>query len=87
MSDHNAILCKVNVQRPEAQKKVTSSRNIKNIDQQAFQDHFNEKFNYLYANADDANIVTEGYENAIRATLDIHAPATKRSCTNRACQP
>ena len=87
MSDHNAILCKVNVQRPEAQKKVTSSRNIKNIDQQAFKDHFSEKFSSLNANADDANVVTEGYENAITATLDIYAPATKRSCTNRARQP
>ena len=53
LSDHNAIHCKLNVEKPSDQKEVIFSRKVKDIDSMSFESDFHSTLIYLKNNNDD----------------------------------
>ncbi len=87
LSDHNMVLCKLDIRRPEDQKEVISTRNISV-----------EKFECDFQNAlssqdtinksdDNVNTYISNLEFAITSTLDMYATATLRTRCSRVHQP
>ena len=85
LSDHNVIHCTLNVNKPATQKQVIISRKMRDINPVSFQTDFHAKLLDTFPN--DVNTSVNMFEEAVITTLDIHAPATKRSCSNRIRQP
>ena len=86
-SDHYVVFCQLNVPKSEVQKEVISSRNIRNIDLQAFSNDFQVSLNSEDIDSENVNFVINDFEKSVTVTPDKHAPVTKKTCSNRVRQP
>ena len=87
LSDHHIILCKLNVAKPAQQKQVTSTRKLRSIDSEAFCIDFNATLVSLGETSGNVNCAVKNFETAVNTTLDKHAPASKRTSSQRIRQP
>ena len=84
LSDHHVVYCSIQLPKPNYQKVKFFSRKLGSVDLQSFQDDLAP---LLDSNSNNVNDLVELYNNAVKQTLDKHAPVTMRSRTNRPHQP
>ena len=66
---------------------VSSSRNLRNIDLQAFNKDFHTSLNSeVTGSENNVNCVINDFEKALTVTLDKHVTVTKKTCSNRVRQ-
>jgi len=82
LSDHNVVVCDINLPRPPASRLTVSYRKTRDIDLQAFLSDINKFLPDIPSNNDtgvDEQI--DRYENTLRSLLDKHAPQITRTIT------
>ena len=78
-SDHHIVFCKLIVPKPEVQKEVSSSRNFRNSDTVKCNNEFQTSLNpEVIDSENNVYLVINDFEKAVTATLDKHAPVTKK---------
>ena len=88
LSDHNVVVCHINLPRPPASRLTVSYRKTRDIDLQAFLSDINKSLPDIPSNNDtgvDQQI--DRYENTLRSLLDKHAPQITRTITLRPHTP
>ena len=77
ISDHESVLFELTHPKPHTQYTVVQSRKINNIDKAKFQEDFLSSSLYK-SPCSDLNTLTDQYNTVVAATLDGHAPITKK---------
>lgn len=92
-SDHDAVLCSIAFERPNASKLHFKHRKLKNIDRNALKVDLlshplcSEIANDLSDSCTDVNDLTDLYNHTLRELLNTHAPEMSRSVTLRPNAP
>ena len=85
-SDHAAVHCKMNLQKPALSRKVISYRKWKAIDKQKFTNDLLESD--LFRNHEpDLDKLVKKYDSTLTRILDDHAPLKQRTVTIRPHNP
>jgi hypothetical protein len=87
LSDHNFILCTLNLDKPEDVKEIRSIRNLCNMDQQSLNKDLDHKFRIVKSEFLDINSVAAQYHSTITDALNTHAPISRKTCSTRVRQP
>ncbi|XP_068675919.1 protocadherin Fat 4-like [Montipora foliosa] len=86
ISDHFAIHCKLNSDRPPNRKKTVSYRKLRSVNTDAFrQDILSSEL--VSTNSSDLNSLCSSYDDVISAIVDKHAPLVTKTITVRPNSP
>ena len=77
ISDHESVLFELTHPKPQTQYTVVQSKKINNIDKAKFQEDFLSSSLYKSPSSD-LTTLTDQYNTVVAATLDDHAPITKK---------
>ena len=83
LSDHSAIICKLNLTKPPAAKSVIHTRNIKSINIVSFMEKITELSLLGNCSNSDVSESVECYNSLLRTVLDEYAPVKQRCVTVR----
>ena len=76
-SDHNAVLCRLNVPKSVSEPATISFPNLKKIDKESFRDDL-----AICLSAENTVSVSE-YNDTLKSVLDRHAPLCQRTFRRR----
>ncbi|XP_072177812.1 uncharacterized protein [Diadema setosum] len=85
LSDHFNVGCILKREKPDPQKKTTTSRNFRQLDRKSFGQDLLTTLSDL--TTDDSSSAIDSYNQTIRRVLDVHCPASTRTRKQRPCVP
>jgi hypothetical protein len=80
-SDHNAVLCRLNIPKPVSEHVTISFRSFKKIDKESFRDDLATYFSV------GGSVSVSEYNASLRSVLDRHAPLCQRTVRQRKSNP
>jgi hypothetical protein len=86
ISDHKAVHCQLNLQKPEHAKKHTTYRKLKQINQKDFALDVSES-DLIKNPKSDLSALIDQYNTTLNSLLDKHAPLKQRTVTIRPSNP
>lgn len=86
LSDHCVISFDIFTEKPEHQKRSIKTRNLKNLDQTDWSNHF-KSLSAQRLTSNNPDCLAISYNKSLETLLDKHAPLTTRTVTDRPSAP